>query len=728
MSSEPPKYPLLTAVLEHESRIHDPNEKLLDLWLNDSLRDFLLSQVTSVSRKRIRNPGDSDVPESDVVTDLADDMLIVEQDPTGHGIATENPPKRRLMDSSGNDYNFPRICLRPMLRMLVNTPAETEPVTIQPCTPIMMEPLAATPGATPSSVSESDDVSNLQQLVLPLPSASPVQTSSDKLTVHDAIERIMLQTPRTQKDLMDMLLGLGVFVLEPNLYHLVFQLMKHVPRTQLSTLCNTLNVSLRRDLLSLLPLELSLCVLLHLDHASVLAAAQVCRLWNKIVNNTALWCSLLRRDGLVADEDHLNRELGNSAKLLREWAFPSPFLTELNVAQVLYKKRNIIFRRWMDPLYMPTQLCVEGHGSNIVTCLQHDESKIITGIEGKLINVHLTQTGQLLRTLKGHDGGVWALKYFSNTLVSGSTDHDVRVWNIRTGRCTHVFRGHTSTVRCLDILHPVQIGVDDDGTPIMYPEHPLLVNGSRDHSLHVWRLPLDNEQEGADSITETKAYDARDPDNPYLVHVLLGHTLSVRSVTGYGNIIISGSYDTTVRVWDLLDHGRCKHVLVGHSDRIYSTALNYKSRRCYSGSMDSSINVWDYEKGKLLYSLEGHSSLVGLLELSDKYLVSAAADSTLRVWDPKTGENLSKLKGHNSAITCFQHDSLRIVSGSERMLKLWDIKTGRFVRDLLSDITGGIWQVSFDPDRCVAAVQKQRNDEEETYIVILDFSKPLYSN
>ena len=198
----------------------------------------------------------------------------------------------------------------------------------------------------------------------------------------------------------------------------------------------------------------------------------------------------------------------------------------------------------------------------------------------------------------------------------------------------------------------------------------------------------------------------------------------MRSVSGYGNIIVSGSYDTTVRVWDLLDNGNCKHVLAGHGDRIYSTALNFNTKRCYSGSMDSSINVWDIESGKLLHTLEGHSSLVGLLELSGEYLVSAAADSTLRVWNPKSGDNICKLEGHSGAITCFQHDSLKIVSGSERMLKLWDINSGKFVRDLLVDITGGIWQLRFDYNRCVAAVQRSRNDTDETFIEILDFSSP----
>ena len=92
----------------------------------------------------------------------------------------------------------------------------------------------------------------------------------------------------------------------------------------------------------------------------------------------------------------------------------------------------------------------------------------------------------------------------------------------------------------------------------------------------------------------------------------------------------------------------------------------------------------------------GHASLVGLLDLVDDVLVSAAADATLRIWDAKTGELRSKLKGHGAAITCFEHDGLRVVSGSEKMLKLWNVEKGTFARDLLSDVTGGIWQVRFD--------------------------------
>ncbi|OBA19746.1 WD40 repeat-like protein [Metschnikowia bicuspidata var. bicuspidata NRRL YB-4993] len=741
MANLPPQYPLLGQAAPYNSKLLDPGGKIAGGWLPEpsSYMPLLATAYATEtqldkSRKRYRAaPGVPGTALPPARPDSGDEMIITDCEAAGdqqHGHV--HPPKRRLTASAGPEMLGPGVGPAPAGGPQ-SSPANAGSAHscrgerdardhVHPCTP----QLAESPSHSPNSpVSEMGDTT--QQLVLPLPLASPVQSTDAgaREAAETALEQQLLRVPTTQGELVDMIVGLSGFVLAQNRNHLVFQLLQNVGRLLLLALCGAIQKSLDHDILAGLPLELALNVLLMLDARSLLAVAQVSRRWHALVANTKLWCYLLRRDNLLASDAAVARELADPAKLFAEWASPSPHLTQVNYAQLLYKKRHLIFRRWMDPAYEPKRISIAGHGSNIVTCLQHDEEKVITGIEGKLINVHSTRTGQLSKLLQGHEGGVWALKYFSNTLVSGSTDRDVRVWNIRTGRCTHVFRGHTSTVRCLDILHPVQIDVNENGQPVVFPEVPLLVTGSRDHNLHVWKLPLDNEQPNGDEITQTQTFDSKDPNNPYLVSILSGHTQSVRSVTGYGNIVISGSYDTTVRVWDLRQGGRCKHVLEGHTDKIYSTALNFKTKRCFSGSMDLSINVWDFEKGKLLYSLEGHNLLVGLLELSEKYLVSAAADSTLRVWDPQTGENLSKLKGHNSAITCFQHDGLRIVSGSERMLKLWDIKTGKFVRDLLSDITGSIWQVSFDADRCVAAVQTNRNDAEETYIEILDFSTPL---
>jgi len=118
------------------------------------------------------------------------------------------------------------------------------------------------------------------------------------------------------------------------------------------------------------------------------------------------------------------------------------------------------------------------------------------------------------------------------------------------------------------------------------------------------------------------------------------------------------------------------------------------------------------------YSL-GHASLVGLLGLNANHLVSAAADFTVRVWDPERGVCLRILTGHAAAITCFQHDGNKVISGSDGNLKMWDFKTGKFIRNLLTGLAS-VWQVKFDERRCVAAVKRVEPNGpiEETYFVV----------
>ena len=132
---------------------------------------------------------------------------------------------------------------------------------------------------------------------------------------------------------------------------------------------------------------------------------------------------------------------------------------------------------------------------------------------------------------------------------------------------------------------------------------------------------------------------------------MTGHTNSVRAIAGAGNVLVSGSYDHNVRVWDL-STGKCEFVCRGHTEKVYSVGYSKELDRAASGSMDATVRIWDTRTGEPLFALkgiynnklmfnwffglEGHNSLVGLLEFSSEYLVSAAADATLRVWSPTT--------------------------------------------------------------------------------------------
>jgi F-box and WD-40 domain protein CDC4 len=385
-----------------------------------------------------------------------------------------------------------------------------------------------------------------------------------------------------------------------------------------------------------------------------------------------------------------------------------PSLRSLHLFKSLYTRHHLIRKSWMEEETRPKHIAFRAHQRHVVTCLQFDTDKILTGSDDTNINVYDTKSGALRSHLEGHEGGVWALQYEGNTLVSGSTDRSVRVWDIEKGKCTHVFQGHTSTVRCLVILKPTPTGEVVDGQPVMMPKEPLIITGSRDSSLRVWKLP----QPGDRSIIQTGP-PANDHDNQYFIRALTGHHHSVRAIAAHGDTLISGSYDCSVRVWKI-STGETVHRLQGHSQKVYSVVLDHARKRCISGSMDNLVKVWSLETGACLFNLEGHTSLVGLLDLSHERLVSAAADSTLCIWDPDNGQCKSTLRAHTGAITCFQHDGQKVISGSDRTLKMWNVRNGECVKDLLTDLSG-VWQVKFNERRCVAAVQRNNM----TYIEVI---------
>ncbi|KAG8735214.1 SCF ubiquitin ligase complex subunit cdc4 [Ceratobasidium sp. 414] len=564
-----------------------------------------------------------------------------------------------------------------------------------------------------------------QSLVAP-PSPLPSPSGSPSITP----VQLAPPTPPIQADLaLTTLLALPQLVshfsaLPPNLQsHLLLQLLRQSTLPVLRNIHSILTPTLARDFLTLLPPELTAQILAHLSPSALFAAARVSRAWRQLIDqDMTLWRALLKATrtwfGGPSELAYLSRTLAlrNRNPSLFVGPQPHPF-------KLLYRRREQTRRNWLHN--HPRRLTFAAHGSSVVTCLLFSRNRIISASDDHQIHVYSPVTGELQLRLEGHEGGVWALAVSPNSpsapgatdsLVSGSTDRTVRIWDLENGKCTHVFGGHTSTVRCLAIVKPMW--VDVNGRKEKWPKRTLIVTGSRDHTLRVWKLPRQGDPEYRCVGADGEDVDPAEEDvsrNPYHVRLLSGHTHAVRALAAHGRTLISGSYDTTVRVWDIIT-GECKWTLDGHSQKVYSVVLDPQRNQAMSGSMDGTVRIWSLATGQALHTLTGHSSLVGLLGLSPTHLVSAAADSTLRIWDPATGVLQHTLSAHTGAITCFQHDEFKVLSGSDGTLKMWDVREGSVVRDLLTGITG-VWQVVFEGRWCVAASNRQ----EQTYLDVWDF-------
>jgi WD40 repeat protein len=171
------------------------------------------------------------------------------------------------------------------------------------------------------------------------------------------------------------------------------------------------------------------------------------------------------------------------------------------------------------------------------------------------------------------------------------------------------------------------------------------------------------------------------PGGP-LLRTLWGHEGEVTTVavTPDGNYAISGSADTTVRVWNL-DTGIQRLVLPGHMRLVTDVAVTPHGGRIVSSSLDQAIRVWNLENGEKEMELRGHTDDITAIAITPDGLkiVSASADTTLKVWSLETGEALKTLRGHTSAVTAvaISPDGRKIISSSlDRMIIVWDLESG----------------------------------------------------
>jgi len=80
---------------------------------------------------------------------------------------------------------------------------------------------------------------------------------------------------------------------------------------------------------------------------------------------------------------------------------------------------------------------------------------------------------------------------------------------------------------------------------------------------------------------------------------------------------------------------KCLRTLEGHTNIVNTVCLTPDGRYAVSGSRDSTLRVWDIETGQCLRTLEGRTSIVETVCLTPdgRYAVSGSFDKTLRVWE-----------------------------------------------------------------------------------------------
>ena len=128
-------------------------------------------------------------------------------------------------------------------------------------------------------------------------------------------------------------------------------------------------------------------------------------------------------------------------------------------------------------------------------------------------------------------------------------------------------------------------------------------------------------------------------------------------------------------------------VLGSHKKVISSGSVFVKDNRIISGSWDKTIKIWDINTGECLKTLEGHTDNVNSVFVKDNLIISSSNDKTIKIWDINTGDCINTLKGHTSAVYSAVSvlDNLIISSSEDKTIRIWDINTGDCLKTLTDD-------------------------------------------
>ncbi|KAI2803416.1 hypothetical protein RDWZM_001456 [Blomia tropicalis] len=259
-----------------------------------------------------------------------------------------------------------------------------------------------------------------------------------------------------------------------------------------------------------------------------------------------------------------------------------------------------------------------------------------------------TTDGRLASTLGQHKGPIFALKWNKkgNYILSAGVDKTTIIWDASSGTCTQQFAFHTAPALDVDwqtnysfascstdqCIHVCKLGSDRPVKTFMghinevnaikwCPSGRFLASCSDDMTLKIWSMNQD-----------------------FAVHDLQAHQKEIYTIkwspTGPGTInsnlnllLASASFDSTVRLWEM-ERGLSLYTLTKHTEPVYSVAFSPDGRFLASGSFDKCVHIWSTQSGQLVHSYKGTGGIFEVCWNSKGDKVGASAsDGSVFVLD-----------------------------------------------------------------------------------------------
>ncbi|ORY26513.1 WD40-repeat-containing domain protein [Naematelia encephala] len=294
---------------------------------------------------------------------------------------------------------------------------------------------------------------------------------------------------------------------------------------------------------------------------------------------------------------------------------------------------------------------VEAHSSSVL-CVRGDDEHVVSCSKDRTIQVfdiHTLKPVLLIgvdRSDDLHSGGVNAVGLSKDYVLSASGDRTIRVWCIKTGNLLASFEAHNRGIASITF----------DPSPIPPPNYRRrqtnstyrgsIITGSSNATIKIFHLvsvPKDSEIELEPPLRELTFRDMLEVGEQPTLRDDLGSFEEGQN--GEKLIIERGKRmwsDCVCSINPLQTEGmRCSNCMNrGHRDLVRSVFCT--NGMVFSGSYDSTIKIWDRETAECIGDLSGaHVGRVFSVVADRTKVVSAGLDCRIVIWDFAQGIDTS---------------------------------------------------------------------------------------
>lgn len=123
----------------------------------------------------------------------------------------------------------------------------------------------------------------------------------------------------------------------------------------------------------------------------------------------------------------------------------------------------------------------------------------------------------------------------------------------------------------------------------------------------------------------------------------------------------------------------------GHKSAVTSMSINYDSSYFISGSVDSSIMLWNLQIGHCLAIFKGHLKSVWAVKMSPRghYFLSGGSDSIMFLWQTNNGTPIMSFVDHEDDVIAVDFsENLHYVCSTSRdkTFRIWTVDNAQLIR------------------------------------------------